>query len=96
MQRRLLYPWRWRCGQGDPIHGEAQKFTEYLDLIRLEQQIHDSLGRIRAKKEELFLEQPQKIKEKEGWSELFKIATTRRAVTGNSNVLEKIVEFAPS
>ncbi|KAI5083170.1 hypothetical protein GOP47_0002913 [Adiantum capillus-veneris] len=37
------------------------------DLIRLEQQIHDSLGRIRAKKEELFLEQLQEIKEKEGW-----------------------------
>ncbi|KAI5080425.1 hypothetical protein GOP47_0003608, partial [Adiantum capillus-veneris] len=58
------------------------------DLIRLEQQIHDSLGRVRAKKEELFLEQLQEIKEK--------IATTRRAVTGNSNVLEKIVEFASS
>ncbi|KAI5068230.1 hypothetical protein GOP47_0017122 [Adiantum capillus-veneris] len=57
------------------------------DLIGLEQQFHDSLGCIRAKKEKLFLEQLQEIKEK--------IATTR-AVTGNSNVLEKIVELIPS
>ncbi|MCO5573045.1 hypothetical protein L7F22_026810 [Adiantum nelumboides] len=55
------------------------------DLIRLEQQIHDSLGRIRAKKEELFLEQLQEIKDK--------IASARKAVNGNSDVLEKIVEF---
>ncbi|KAI5080428.1 hypothetical protein GOP47_0003611 [Adiantum capillus-veneris] len=76
--------------------GDNLELLSSRDLIRLEQQIHDSLGRIRAKKEELFLEQLQEIKEKEGWSELFKIATTRRAVTGNSNVLEKIVEFASS
>ncbi|KAI5080421.1 hypothetical protein GOP47_0003604, partial [Adiantum capillus-veneris] len=84
------------------------------DLIRLEQQMHDCLGRIRAKKDELILEQLQEIKEKEPpssfgrtadvevpgtigeRSKLFKIATTQRGVTGNSNVMEKLVEFASS
>ncbi|KAI5061162.1 hypothetical protein GOP47_0023667 [Adiantum capillus-veneris] len=56
------------------------------DLVRLEQQIHDSLGHIRAKKEELLLEQLGEIKEK--------IAAMRREVNASSNVLEKVVELA--
>ncbi|KAI5080423.1 hypothetical protein GOP47_0003606 [Adiantum capillus-veneris] len=58
------------------------------DLIRLEQQIHESLGHIRAKKEELFYVQLQEIKDE--------ITATPREVNVSSNVLETMVEFASS
>lgn len=38
------------------------------DLLHLEQEIHQAVGRIRAKKDELFLEELEELKEKRAHS----------------------------
>ncbi|KAI5080432.1 hypothetical protein GOP47_0003615 [Adiantum capillus-veneris] len=58
------------------------------DLIHLEQQIHESLGRIRAKKEELIVDQLEDFKQK--------VAEQRRITNANSSILDKLVDFCSS
>nr|ADC55529.1 MADS-box protein [Dryopteris fragrans] len=67
--------------------GDDLECLSLRDLIRLEQQMHERFQRIRAKKEELLLEQLEDIKEK--------VVEARRTTNANSNVLEKLVDFDP-
>lgn len=58
------------------------------DLAHLEQQLHESLGCVRAKKGELFLEQLEEMKEK--------ARDAGKTSYANSNLLAKLVGSCPS
>ncbi|KAI5080431.1 hypothetical protein GOP47_0003614 [Adiantum capillus-veneris] len=91
--QNILERYRKTCGHSefpdinnmpDHITDGVTRFTE--ELKHLQRKYPYGLGHIRAKKEELLLEQLGEIKEK--------IAAMRREVNASSNVLENVVEFA--
>nr|AAC24319.1 MADS-box protein [Ceratopteris richardii] len=70
------------------VIGDDLERLSLRDLIHLEQQVHESLGHIRAKKDELILEQIDEFKQK--------MADTRRTTNANTSMLDRLVDFCSS
>ncbi|MCO5566603.1 hypothetical protein L7F22_020280, partial [Adiantum nelumboides] len=70
------------------VIGDDLERLSLRDLIHLEQQMYESLGHIRAKKEELIVDELEDFKQK--------VAESRRITNSNSSILDKLVEFCSS
>lgn len=70
------------------VIGDDLERLSLRDLVHLEQQIHESLGRIRAKKEERIVDQLEEFKQK--------VSETRKATNANSSILDKLADFCSS
>ncbi|KAH7423385.1 hypothetical protein KP509_12G052800 [Ceratopteris richardii] len=82
------------------VIGDDLERLSLRDLIHLEQQVHESLGHIRAKKDELILEQIDEFKQKIlgllhvcTW---MLMADTRRTTNANTSMLDRLVDFCSS
>ncbi|KAH7423364.1 hypothetical protein KP509_12G051300 [Ceratopteris richardii] len=70
------------------VIGDDLERLSLRDLIHLEQQVHESLGRIRAKKDELILDQIDDFNQK--------VADTRRTMNASMSMLDRLVDFCSS
>ncbi|KAH7290000.1 hypothetical protein KP509_30G027800 [Ceratopteris richardii] len=70
------------------VIGDDLERLSVRDIIYLEQQFHENLGRIRAKKDELMLERNNDLMQK--------MADTRRRTNVNTSMLNRLADFCSS
>lgn len=69
------------------LMGDDLERLSLKDLIQLEQLIHQGLGRIRAKKDEKFIEHLEQIKEK--------VSTSTKMASTNSSLVSSVMDVGP-
>ncbi|KAH7286240.1 hypothetical protein KP509_33G065500 [Ceratopteris richardii] len=87
IDRITLFTEKLKALQRNVIGDDLERLS-LRDLIHLEQQIHESLGRIRAKKEEMILDQLEDFKKK--------VTDARKTTNANSSLLDKLLDFCSS